>query len=43
MSRSRFIAACSEQWPVQVLCRTIGASPAGYYQWQQRPASAPVA
>ena len=37
MSRYRFIAACSEPWPVQVLCPVLGVSCAGYYQWQQRP------
>ena len=38
MSRYQFIRACTEPWPVQPLCRVLGVSPAGYYQWQQRPA-----
>ncbi len=42
MSRYTFIAACAEPWPVQVLCRLLAVSSAGYYQWRQRPAP-PVA
>ena len=38
MSRYQLIRACTEPWPVQPLCRVLGVSPAGYYQWQQRPA-----
>ena len=38
MSRYQLIRACTEPWPVQLLCRVLGVSPAGYYQWQQRPA-----
>ena len=38
MSRYTFIAACAEPWPVQVLCRLLAVSSAGYYQWRQRPA-----
>ena len=38
MSRYQFMRACTEPWPVQPLCRVLGVSPAGYYQWQQRPA-----
>ncbi|WP_354586392.1 IS3 family transposase [Hymenobacter sp. UYCo722] len=37
MSRYAFIAACTEPWPVQVLCRLLAVSSAGYYQWRQRP------
>ncbi len=37
MSRYAFIRACTEPWPVQVLCRLLAVSPAGYYQWRQRP------
>ena len=37
MSRYQFIGACAEPWPVQVLCRMLAVSPAGYYQWRQRP------
>jgi len=42
MSRYTFIAACTEPWPVQLLCRVLAVSPAGYYQWRQRPAAAPA-
>ena len=42
MSRYQFIAACIEAWPVQLLCRVLAVSPAGYYQWRQRPPAAPV-
>ena len=42
MSRYAFIAACTEPWPVQFLCRVLAVSPAGYYQWRQRPAAAPA-
>lgn len=38
MSRYQFISACTEAWPVQVLCRLLHVSPAGYYQWNARPA-----
>ena len=37
MSRYQFIRACTGPWPVQLLCRVLAVSPAGYYQWQQRP------
>lgn len=37
MSRYQFIGACTEPWPVQVLCRLLAVSSAGYYQWRQRP------
>ena len=42
MSRYAFIAACAGPWPVQQLCQVLGVSPAGYYQWRQRPAAAPA-
>ncbi len=42
MSRYAFIVACAEPWPVQVLCQVLAVSTAGYYQWRQRPAAAPV-
>jgi transposase InsO family protein len=37
MSRYQFIEDCTEPWPVQLLCRVLAVSPAGYYQWRQRP------
>ena len=37
MSRYAFIAACAEPWPVQPLCRVLGVSSAGYYQWRHAP------
>lgn len=35
-----FIQAHQEQWPLTVLCDTLGVSRAGFYAWQKRPASA---
>ena len=42
MSCYQFIGARTEPWPVQVLCRVLAVSAAGYYQWRQRPAAAAV-
>ncbi len=36
----RFIDEHKGQWPVRLLCDALGASPAGYYAWRGRPASA---
>ena len=30
---------CRDAWPVQVLCRVLGISTAGYYAWRSRPDS----
>ena len=35
-----FIDEHREQWPVRVLCAALDVSPAGYYAWRDRPASA---
>jgi transposase InsO family protein len=35
-----FIEEHREQWPVRVLCDALDVSPAGYYAWRDRPASA---
>ena len=41
MSRYAFIAACTEPWPVGVVCRVLGVSPSDYYQWRRaKPAPA---
>ena len=42
MSRYAFIAACTEPWPVQLLCQVLAVSSAGYYQWRHRPAATPA-
>jgi hypothetical protein len=36
----RFIEEHREQWPVRLLCDALDVSPAGYYAWRERPASA---
>jgi putative transposase len=35
-----FIDEHHDQWPVCLLCDALGVSPAGYYAWRERPASA---
>lgn len=36
----RFIDEHRQHWPVTVMCDALGASPAGYYAWRERPVSA---
>jgi transposase InsO family protein len=36
----RFMDEHREQWPVRLLCEALDVSPAGYYAWRDRPASA---
>ena len=36
----RFIEEHQGQWPGRLLCAALGVSPAGYYAWRGRPASA---
>ena len=36
----RVIDEHRDQWPVRLLCDALGVSPAGYYAWHDRPASA---
>jgi len=36
----RFIEEHRDQWPVRLLCDALDVSPAGYYAWRDRPASA---
>jgi putative transposase len=36
----RFIEEHRQEWPVRLLCETLEVSPAGYYAWRGRPASA---
>jgi putative transposase len=38
MSRYQFIEQAAATEPVQVLCRVLHGSSAGYYQWRNRPA-----
>lgn len=40
MSRSQFIRQAAATEPVQVLCRVLHVSRAGYYRWRTRPIKA---
>ena len=43
MSRYQFIDQLAVTEPVQVLCRVLQVSPAGYYQWVRRPGKSATA
>ena len=38
--RFRFVAAERAQFPVSLLCKTIGVTRQGFYAWQRRAPSA---
>jgi putative transposase len=38
--RYGFVEAHRGRWPVRLMCRVLAVSPAGYYDWRGRPASA---
>jgi putative transposase len=40
VTRFRFIAEEAAQFPVSLLCRTLGVTRGGYYAWRRRPPSA---
>ena len=43
MSRYQFIDQLAITEPIQVLCRVLQVSPAGYYQWVRRPGKSATA
>ena len=36
--RYQFIQDHAQQWPIQLMCRTLEVSTGGYYDWRHRPA-----
>ncbi len=40
MTEFEFIESEKATYPVRVVCRTLGASKSGYYEWRERPPSA---
>ena len=40
MTRFRFVEAEAAQFPVSLLCRTVGVTRQGFYAWKRRPPSA---
>ena len=39
MTRFRFVEAEAAQFPVSLLCKTVGVTRQGFYAWKRRPPS----